>query len=136
MNEIVIAWYPSVADLKMWATSITEFLWTDCTSILKSMMFWRLYAVTIGSGIVAHFWLMAYYGQEKAPLLLKVMVMASAFAGGHMISTAICGGPDWNPDQALYATPFIAFLLWIWDKGFHVCDLVDRLLHQQGNGAK
>ena len=128
MNEIVIGWYPSVADLIAWARALQN--------MLPAMLFWRLFAIVIGVGIVAHFWLMANYGHKKAPWLLKTMAMASAFVGGYMIVDAIRDGPGWSHEPALYAAPFLAFLLWTWDKGFHVCELVDRLLHQQGNGAK
>ena len=100
----------------------------DWWSLFPEMLLWRIYAFFIGLALVIHFWMMASYGSTKYPPLLKLMIYTSAFVGGYILSSAVIGGSDWSPKAALFATPLLAFLLWIWDKGFHVCDLVAKLM--------
>jgi hypothetical protein len=103
--------------------------------LMPHLWLWRLYAIGIGGGIIAHFWMMAHYGREEAPFLLKILVTASAFVGGYMIFDAIGAEASWTPEPAILASPFLAFLLWIWHKGFHVCEFVDKLLEKKCRGT-
>ena len=97
----------------------------DPTILLPDQWAARLFAMIVGCTIVAHFWMMAYYGKTHAPWPLKALFMLLAGIGADMVVRAINGGPEWSPDAALYASPLIAFLLLVWKYGFHVCELVE-----------
>lgn len=113
MNEVVIGW--------------------DWTSLITPIFLWRVVSVMIGCGVLAHFLLMSGYAKPKTPYILRLAIAASAGIGAYIIVDAVRGGPDWTPMMALVLAPVLAFLLWIWDKGFHMCEFVDRFLEQKNS---
>lgn len=110
MNEIIITW----------------------ASILPSMFLERLFVGLIGAGMFAHFLCMAAAAPVKSPAIVMAFLMVIVGSSIGMFVCAVTGQIDqmWTLLISGLASMFL-FWLWLWFKGMHVKDFLDKMYGHQ-----
>lgn len=111
-----------------------EFL-LNLYALFTTLEFWeRCYSILIGLLMAGHFHAMVNADKGNSPLALKVIVLACVGCGLVIFANAAFVLANWSIAPALYVTPLVAFVMFIWTHGFHVCDFVDRIWGAKGGG--
>lgn len=92
-------------------------------------LFLRAYAFGVGLLLAGHFFSMinADKGVTRPyspPLLIALCL--SCVATGIYLAAAAVFDPAFSPEAALIIGPLLAFVMWLWINGFHVCDFVEK----------
>jgi hypothetical protein len=96
-------------------------------SILPYMLFERFLVGAIGAGMFAHFLCMASAAPEKSPNIVLVFLCTIVGSAIGMVVCALTG--QTKPMFTLLVvglTTMFLFWLWLWAKGMHVKDFLDK----------
>jgi hypothetical protein len=98
----------------------------DIYALVTTLAFWlRAYAFIVGVLTAGHFMAMINADKGHSPRLLKIMVLACLSCGLYIAHRAYFEGQSWSVKPALCVTPMVAFVMYLWTHGFHVCDWVE-----------
>jgi hypothetical protein len=95
-------------------------------ALVTTLDFWlRAYAFTVGLLMAGHFKAMINADHGHSPLLLKAIVLACLGCGLYIAADAFFTTQGWSVRPALCVTPLLAFVMFLWTHGLHVCDWVE-----------
>ncbi len=88
----------------------------------------NLVAIIVGAGVLIHYLCMANFMRGHKSHTLVIIVMCAATTGGNMAIFAFLN----NLDVVMYCSILcvgsqLAFSLWLWIKGFKVCEFLEKL---------
>jgi hypothetical protein len=92
-------------------------------------LLFRAYAFGVGLLLAGHFFSMinADKGGKHpySPPLLIALCLSCVAAGIYLAATAVLD-KNFSPEASLVIGPLLAFVMWLWTNGFHVCDFVEK----------
>jgi hypothetical protein len=96
-------------------------------SLMPELFIERLFVALIGIGMFSHFICMAAAAPVKSPNIVMVFLMTIVGSSIGMFVCAITGqiGEMWALMLSGFASMFL-FWLWLWAKGMHVKDFLDK----------
>jgi hypothetical protein len=96
-------------------------------SILPLMLFERMAVAMIGAGMFVHFICMAAAAPVKSPLAVLYFLVAIIFSAVGMFVTSVSGETDTMRVLLISGLgSMLLFWLWLWKKGLHVKDFLDK----------